>query len=203
MDDTLDEACRPRISSGGIRVEHGHQARSDDAEGAGAAPPAGGGAAASGCTAGRSGPMGQVVATVGDALEPTARAGRFAGSAQGGAGWATASSERPAAQAPGEAPQGRGGRGRVCHGDVEAAADCGVDTARVRRAPGDEFGVANAAADGLERTAHEPSLAAESGRADALEADPVTIPKRSEEHTSELQSLRHLVCRLLLEKKKE
>src|SRR5262245_66485026 len=28
-------------------------------------------------------------------------------------------------------------------------------------------------------------------------------PLRSEEHTSELQSLRHLVCRLLLEKKKE
>src|SRR5258705_8400397 len=28
------------------------------------------------------------------------------------------------------------------------------------------------------------------------------FPKRSEEHTSELQSLRHLVCRLLLEKKK-
>src|ERR1039458_10892289 len=26
-------------------------------------------------------------------------------------------------------------------------------------------------------------------------------PQRSEEHTSELQSLRHLVCRLLLEKK--
>src|SRR5437899_7593200 len=30
---------------------------------------------------------------------------------------------------------------------------------------------------------------------------PVAAP-RSEEHTSELQSLRHLVCRLLLEKKK-
>src|SRR5436853_4883420 len=30
-----------------------------------------------------------------------------------------------------------------------------------------------------------------------------TNPQRSEEHTSELQSLRHLVCRLLLEKKKE
>src|SRR5437899_8224433 len=29
-----------------------------------------------------------------------------------------------------------------------------------------------------------------------------TVPARSEEHTSELQSLRHLVCRLLLEKKK-
>src|SRR5262245_64599133 len=28
-------------------------------------------------------------------------------------------------------------------------------------------------------------------------------PCRSEEHTSELQSLRHLVCRLLLEKKKK
>src|SRR5262245_50361086 len=30
-----------------------------------------------------------------------------------------------------------------------------------------------------------------------------TILLRSEEHTSELQSLRHLVCRLLLEKKKK
>src|SRR5437899_5096568 len=29
----------------------------------------------------------------------------------------------------------------------------------------------------------------------------LTIALRSEEHTSELQSLRHLVCRLLLEKK--
>src|SRR5437899_4565363 len=31
----------------------------------------------------------------------------------------------------------------------------------------------------------------------------VTKHLRSEEHTSELQSLRHLVCRLLLEKKKQ
>src|SRR5262245_16045644 len=30
----------------------------------------------------------------------------------------------------------------------------------------------------------------------------ISVLKRSEEHTSELQSLRHLVCRLLLEKKK-
>src|SRR5947199_4677962 len=37
---------------------------------------------------------------------------------------------------------------------------------------------------------------AEMAKACALE------PTRSEEHTSELQSLRHLVCRLLLEKKK-
>src|SRR5262245_62843557 len=31
----------------------------------------------------------------------------------------------------------------------------------------------------------------------------VALVTRSEEHTSELQSLRHLVCRLLLEKKKQ
>src|SRR5437899_6649535 len=31
----------------------------------------------------------------------------------------------------------------------------------------------------------------------------VFLFERSEEHTSELQSLRHLVCRLLLEKKKD
>src|SRR5262245_63868996 len=31
----------------------------------------------------------------------------------------------------------------------------------------------------------------------------LTSALRSEEHTSELQSLRHLVCRLLLEKKKK
>src|SRR5437899_12161261 len=30
----------------------------------------------------------------------------------------------------------------------------------------------------------------------------IATSRRSEEHTSELQSLRHLVCRLLLEKKK-
>src|SRR5258705_965259 len=34
-------------------------------------------------------------------------------------------------------------------------------------------------------------------------ADVVVFRARSEEHTSELQSLRHLVCRLLLEKKKK
>src|SRR5262245_62478740 len=40
----------------------------------------------------------------------------------------------------------------------------------------------------------------------ALHGIPVGVKDifdRSEEHTSELQSLRHLVCRLLLEKKKE
>src|SRR5215212_12167029 len=36
-----------------------------------------------------------------------------------------------------------------------------------------------------------------------LEDAPSGVAARSEEHTSELQSLRHLVCRLLLEKKKK
>src|SRR5205814_4469411 len=35
------------------------------------------------------------------------------------------------------------------------------------------------------------------------DVDLVSDQVRSEEHTSELQSLRHLVCRLLLEKKKK
>src|SRR5437899_9720073 len=35
------------------------------------------------------------------------------------------------------------------------------------------------------------------------QGSPAGTSSRSEEHTSELQSLRHLVCRLLLEKKKK
>src|SRR5438045_7357409 len=41
------------------------------------------------------------------------------------------------------------------------------------------------------------------GEPDLVDAIEITGGKRSEEHTSELQSLRHLVCRLLLEKKKK
>src|SRR5437016_8089047 len=42
------------------------------------------------------------------------------------------------------------------------------------------------------------------GRAVARRGEPLFLdrPERSEEHTSELQSLTNLVCRLLLEKKK-
>src|SRR2546422_6396328 len=36
-----------------------------------------------------------------------------------------------------------------------------------------------------------------------LQLEEGTVKKRSEEHTSELQSRLHLVCRLLLEKKKK
>src|SRR5471030_3533592 len=43
------------------------------------------------------------------------------------------------------------------------------------------------------------------GFGDAVEGNVISGNRglRSEEHTSELQSLRHLVCRLLLEKKKK
>src|SRR2546425_3795533 len=39
-------------------------------------------------------------------------------------------------------------------------------------------------------------------RAESWDASILSLPERSEEHTSELQSLAYLVCRLLLEKKK-
>src|SRR5689334_23656294 len=50
-----------------------------------------------------------------------------------------------------------------------------------------------------------PDLAAghEHGLDPQVEAVPVVVASRSEEHTSELQSQFHLVCRLLLEKKKK
>src|SRR5205814_8762635 len=48
-----------------------------------------------------------------------------------------------------------------------------------------------------ERAAEFPNLIGRRRLAQARVVEP-----RSEEHTSELQSLRHLVCRLLLEKKK-
>src|SRR5687767_15495846 len=38
---------------------------------------------------------------------------------------------------------------------------------------------------------------------DAADVFPIEFHQRSEEHTSELQSLAYLVCRLLLEKKKK
>src|SRR5256885_10778251 len=41
------------------------------------------------------------------------------------------------------------------------------------------------------------------GKSRRLPADCQTVPQRSEEHTSELQSPCNLVCRLLLEKKKK
>src|SRR5262245_64143578 len=49
----------------------------------------------------------------------------------------------------------------------------------------------------------EPRIAGVDGRVPRHQAVEGAEQVRSEEHTSELQSLRHLVCRLLLEKKKK
>src|SRR5436309_12499659 len=52
----------------------------------------------------------------------------------------------------------------------------------------------------------KPSATVESSRASSSIREPLTrptVPTRSEEHTSELQSRENLVCRLLLEKKKK
>src|SRR5258705_6522100 len=49
------------------------------------------------------------------------------------------------------------------------------------------------------KTVQELTLKAEEAAMKQIELEQA----RSEEHTSELQSLRHLVCRLLLEKKKK
>src|SRR5687768_18248006 len=48
-----------------------------------------------------------------------------------------------------------------------------------------------------------PSLATSGSRASSWSATSPAKAVRSEEHTSELQSRLHLVCRLLLEKKKK
>src|SRR5258706_1885982 len=52
---------------------------------------------------------------------------------------------------------------------------------------------------------HGGIVAAERHLADrlGLQVVPLSVKPRSEEHTSELQSLTNLVCRLLLEKKKK
>src|SRR3989441_6998624 len=58
--------------------------------------------------------------------------------------------------------------------------------------------------DGRRRPPRQPGAAGalRRGRAAILVAQPKGASNRSEEHTSELQSLAYLVCRLLLEKKK-
>src|SRR2546422_5101866 len=61
-------------------------------------------------------------------------------------------------------------------------------------------------ADGLRRklpAAGNPSGAVSRVGHSGPEQQPAPGPARSEEHTSELQSRLHLVCRLLLEKKKK
>src|SRR5256885_8382143 len=55
----------------------------------------------------------------------------------------------------------------------------------------------------LEQLAHEAHVGARLGRGAIALEHGAAVHARSEEHTSELQSPCNLVCRLLLEKKKE
>src|SRR5205814_6062079 len=72
-----------------------------------------------------------------------------------------------------------------------------TDAIRLARAAVEHAGDRAFRAYGLSHRAHAVLSAVDLGGPDGAR------PKRSEEHTSELQSLRHLVCRLLLEKKKQ
>src|SRR5437899_5662590 len=71
------------------------------------------------------------------------------------------------------------------------------------RGPRSSFriGVAHGSVEG--NPAMEPCLPIPREAARSRQLDYLALGHRSEEHTSELQSLRHLVCRLLLEKKKK
>src|SRR3989449_4593019 len=66
------------------------------------------------------------------------------------------------------------------------------------------FGVPEAAAEGARASLIEEFQSEIARREiDGVEVRPEHTRRRSEEHTSELQSRLHLVCRLLLEKKKQ
>src|SRR2546430_9869643 len=56
---------------------------------------------------------------------------------------------------------------------------------------------------GLSQHRHRKIRGLKAERADIILAGALVIEERSEEHTSELQSQSNLVCRLLLEKKKQ
>src|SRR5262245_44828992 len=121
-----------------------------------------------------------------------------------GTGWAGVTGVRASANATSRASKTAAGYLRKSAGGVRGPDD---DDQSARVVP---------AGKRLRRAAADlPGEAVGEGRAAGLVVhgrlpvvEPVRLrhvldPVRSEEHTSELQSLRHLVCRLLLEKKKE
>src|ERR1035441_7895416 len=101
------------------------------------------------------------------------------------------------------------GAGLMGHGIAQVAAQagyevvlCEVDDAALQKGIGKiEKQLARAVEKGKSSQDHADAVRGRihgtTGYADLADCD-----LRSEEHTSELQSLRHLVCRLLLEKKK-
>src|SRR5689334_24797029 len=64
-------------------------------------------------------------------------------------------------------------------------------------------GAAHSAEEGIAETASAGGVLRQRRAGELPRLDDATLHHRSEEHTSELQSLFHLVCRLLLEKKKK
>src|SRR5690625_6804762 len=56
---------------------------------------------------------------------------------------------------------------------------------------------------GTENNNHTPNEKTQETNDKAHDVEKDRVPKRSEEHTSELQSRGHLVCRLLIAKKKK
>src|SRR2546425_2428845 len=98
-------------------------------------------------------------------------------------------------------------------GVIQQAADDAVKTIELPRKAADHLGIRSAAAQhfhvGPHRPEGVPDLVRDPRRQppdarELLGTDQLTLGvERSEEHTSELQSLAYLVCRLLLEKKKK
>src|SRR5690625_7904719 len=88
---------------------------------------------------------------------------------------------------------------------VDGNSAAGVRVIAERDAPGDLVAGLSIAPEIelLDSNAVDPSLAGLIGLGFALVFFMTTRANRSEEHTSELQSRGHLVCRLLLEKKKK
>src|SRR3989449_7073436 len=79
-----------------------------------------------------------------------------------------------------------------------------IPATRFARAIEQRYGVSRASADRLERvTARRAAPPAIARQAAVVAVAHGRLALRSEEHTSELQSRLHLVCRLLLEKKKK
>src|ERR1039457_2502550 len=180
MSDTFSRTCGPSISGVEIRGTHEYEAISGIVAGAGTAPPAGRRSAASWSATGGGGAAGRCLAPVGAAVGATARAGWHSRSAARWSGWKSAGADGWATRSAGEAVEGGLARGRVRHGDVDAAAHRSTHRARVRSAPRRQFRVANLAADGLEcATAGEPRSPAGSGGRDAVEAEAVASAKKS------------------------
>src|SRR5262245_21193736 len=83
--------------------------------------------------------------------------------------------------------------GSVCRDHLEPATACAIHHALALRRDSLIYDVSNACLGLLNGVVQLANM---------IELGQIRAGLRSEEHTSELQSLRHLVCRLLLEKKK-